>query len=447
MAGLFDYAQAAAPGLINPQPIGSGVLGFPQSMRNYDPSWRDNIAAMMIGDGSSPLRKQMVERLMGSAGAGTQGMAPVDLVPGVGQVLGANEAYREGDAQGMALAVAPLGVWAKGAGTGLFDRSLMAKQPDVPQFDLPRNAPPRGVPQRVLDVTSDPTDRDKMLGTIDEGVKAGGKDWYNAEPLRIEFVRELGEDHGNKQFRRYMDFVAASSPRSEVGQNARNASFYYHRDVTGQGMPAVGDRNPAPYGHMAQRLHQMNANRVADVGWDPLNNPKPASFVENLVGNQAPVTVDTHAFRLPAIHAKDPRFLETAYQTGKDTPKQNIQAAVTGGKMSVDEAAATPAFWQAQPKANEYAALEQFYKTLAKDAGITPAQAQAAAWVGGGKQTGLASDSTKPFIGFLEDRVNLTAEKTGMDPKEVLAKFIRGQLPLLGVGGIAALGLFSEPRQ
>jgi hypothetical protein len=342
--------------------------------------------------------------------------------------------------------MAPAGAVGSGGGR-LFDRSLMAKQPDVPQFDLPRNIPPRGVPQRVLDITSDASVRDKMLETIDQGVKAGGKDWYNAEPLRVAFVRELGKDKGNDQFRRYMDYVAATSPRSEVGANARNASYYYHRDVTGQGMPAVGDKNPQPYGHLAQRLHQMNANRVAEAGWDPLTNPKPASFVENLVGNQAPVTVDTHAFRLPAIHAKDPRFLDTAYESSKGAPKQNIQAAVTGGKMGIDEAAATPAFWQTKPKENEYAAMEQFYKTLAKDAGITPAQAQAAAWVGGGKQTGLASDSTKPFIGFLEDRVNLTAEKTGMDPKDVLSKFIRGELPLLGIGGIAAHGMFGSESQ
>jgi hypothetical protein len=44
------------------------------------------------------------------------------------------------------------------------------------------------------------------------------------------------------------------------------------------------------------------------------------------------------------------------------------------------------------------------------------AQTRASAWVGGGKQTGLASDESKPFLQFLEDRVRHTGEMTGRPP-------------------------------
>ena len=209
----------------------------------------------------------------------------------------------------------------------LFDYSQLYKVPNVPQLDLPRNIPPRGVPQRTLDITADPAVRSQMLDVIESGRKMGGANWYNAEPLREAFNAELGTG-GDAAFRKYMDMVAATSPRSDVGTNVRNASYYYGRAMSGEPLPAVGDKNPQPYGHMAQKLHQMNAERVAGPGWDPLNNPKPASFVENLVGNQAPATIDTHAFRLPAILGRDPRFLETAFQVSKDAPKQNIQAMV-----------------------------------------------------------------------------------------------------------------------
>lgn len=328
----------------------------------------------------------------------------------------------------------------KGAvGSGpMFDYSRLGEVPKVTQFDLPRNVPPRGVPQRVQDITADPVVRQRMLDVIQEGVKMKGPEWYNAEPILAEFVKELGPEEGLTNFRKYMDFVAATSPRSDVGTNVRNASYYYQRWKNGEGMPEVGDKNPQPYGHMAQRLHQMNAQRVAGDGWDPLNNPKPASFVENLVGNQQPVTVDTHAFRLPGILAQDPRFLETAYQASKDAPKQNIQAMVKSGEMTMEEALQTPAYWQAQPKANEYGAMEQYYKSLGDELGLTGAQTQASAWVGGGKVTGLASESSKPFLGFFEDRVKLTADKTGVPQEEVLKKFIRGEMPLLGIGALAA---------
>jgi hypothetical protein len=271
-----------------------------------------------------------------------------------------------------------------------------------------------------------------MLDVISEGQKMGGANWYNAEPLRGAFNAELGSG-GDTAFRKYMDLVAATSPRSDVGTNVRNASYYYGRAMSGEPMPAVGDKNPQPYGHMAQKLHQMNANRVAGAGWDPLNNPKPASFVENLVGNQQPATIDTHAFRLPAILARDPRFLETAFQVNKDAPKQNIQKMLASGEVSVDDAANRAAWWQAQPKENEYGAMERYYQSLGKDLGLTPAQTQASAWVGGGKLTGLASDESKPFLRFFEDRVNLTAEKRGETPKQTLKNFIRGKAPLLTV--------------
>jgi hypothetical protein len=321
----------------------------------------------------------------------------------------------------------------------LFDYSRLHEVPNVPQFDLPRYSPPRGVPQRTLDITNDPAIRDKMLEVISQGKEMGGANWYNADPLREAFAKELGSG-GDAAFRKYMDMVAATSPRSEVGANARNASYYYGRAMSGEGMPAVGTPNPQPYGHLAQRLHQMNAERVAGEGWDALNNPKPASFVENLTGNQQPVTVDTHAFRLPAILAQDPRFLETAFQVGKDAPKQNIQAMVASGEVPIADAAARPAWWQAQPKANEYGAMEKYYQGLGKDLGLTPAQTQASAWVGGGKLTGLASDESKPFLRFLEDRVDLTAEKRGVTTKQALQDFIRGKSPLLGLGGAAAMG-------
>jgi hypothetical protein len=40
----------------------------------------------------------------------------------------------------------------------------------------------------------------------------------------------------------------------------------------------------------------------------------------------------------------------------------------------------------------------------------------------------------------VEDRVNITAKKTGLTPEEVLRRFMRGELPLLGTAGAAYLG-------
>jgi hypothetical protein len=366
-------------------------------------------------------------------------------------ILGHPRAVYEGKADpydpGMALGMAGMAMTGgfggapKGAiGSGpIFNRTGLDKVPDVPQFDLPRYTPPRGVPDRIAELTSDPKVREQMLDVIRQGMEKKGHHWYNAEPLLKEFVDELGPDEGMKAFRKYMDFVAATSPRSDVGTNVRNASYYYNLWKNDQPMPEVGTRNPAPYGHLAQKNHQMNAQAVAGEGWDPLKNPKPASFVENLVGNQSPATIDTHAFRLPALLKQDPRFLETSFKEGKDVAPQNIKGLLESGQITMDEALKRPAWWQSQPSKTEYKAMEDYYKGLGEELGITPAQTQAAAWVGGGKTTGLASDSSKPFIGFFEDRLKVTAEKNGLSEREVLKKFIRGEMPLLGIGTVAAI--------
>ena len=324
----------------------------------------------------------------------------------------------------------------------LFELSDLGRVSDIAQFDIARYAPPRGVPERVVDLTSNPRVRDKMLDTIAVGVKMGGPIWHNTWPLREAFVSELGKARGEEAFRKYIDFVAATSARSEVGANVRNASYYYKRLMSGEGMPAVGGANPQPYGHLAQQQHQMNARRVAGEGLNPLNHPKSVSFAENLVGNLTPVAVDAHGFRLPAIFAEDPRFLAKSFRTHPDAPAQNIRAAVENGGMEMREAVKRPAFWQAQPRANEYGAMEQYYQSLAKEVGLRPAQGQASGWIGGGDITGLVSDSTKPFLGFFEDRVMLTARKTGLDPREVLKRFIRGEMTLrwVGAGGAGLVG-------
>ena len=117
--------------------------------------------------------------------------------------------------------------------------------------------------------------------------------------------------------------MAATSPRSDVPTNVRNASYYYQQALRGR-----TEAPPLfyPYGHVAQQLHGQNfatlmaprpAALSSDVGdimsmWDVLKNPKPASFSQNLQGNLVPGTMDTHAFRNIGMRTGDPDFLATS---------------------------------------------------------------------------------------------------------------------------------------
>jgi hypothetical protein len=341
-------------------------------------------------------------------------------------------------------------------GAGPMDLSTQHETPDVLQMPMDRYVPPRGISGRMQDALQS----ENVRSGLEESMKAGAgvRDWYHTEPIRQEFLKTIGPDQGEDAFKKYMDYVAATSPRSDVPTNIRNASYYY----------AGGDptkTNPYPYGHIAQKLHKQNVTNLDENGgWDAMQNPKPASFAENLRGNLEPVTVDTHAFRNIGMRTGDPRFLETSlsniYKKGsdpaadtmagkygelQDTPKGTVvtyrpQQLVKEGKMTMAEAQKIPSFWTAKPKDNEYAAAENLYKEVGNRVGMRPADAQAAAWAGAGDMTGLGTVGTHTFPELMNERLLFTAKMRGEDPHKVLADFVSGKKPLLSLGGAAAVG-------
>jgi hypothetical protein len=84
-------------------------------LRRYEPTWRDRLAQVMMGDGrASPERRRVVEGLLGSSGLGNTGMGVVDVTP-VGGILQAQEAAQQGDYRGAAMNAMFLGAGARTA--------------------------------------------------------------------------------------------------------------------------------------------------------------------------------------------------------------------------------------------------------------------------------------------------------------------------------------------
>jgi hypothetical protein len=61
---------------------------------------------------------------------------------------------------------------------------------------------------------------------INKGKELLGPDWYNTEELREWFVRGLGEERGDAEWRDFITKIGATSTGSKVPQNIRMASFY-----------------------------------------------------------------------------------------------------------------------------------------------------------------------------------------------------------------------------
>jgi hypothetical protein len=224
---------------------------------------------------------------------------------------------------------------------------------------------------------------------------------------------------------------------------------------------------PYPYGHKIHNLHRQNFEAVQGGGFDPLQNPKPPSFAENLQGNLAPGAMDTHAFRNVAMRTRDPRFLApTMYEKlakgAAPTPMQRKLGTITTndkgetivqmrprelfdqGKLSMDELVKMPTMWDSVPNANEYAAIEQLYRRMGEHHGIPTGDAQAAAWAGAGELTGLGTPADRTFAQMFNERVEYTARMRNEKPSITLRKMIRGQAPLLSTGAATAIGA-SEP--
>lgn len=396
--------------------------------------------------------------------AGAQPYVAGHLAEGIGNMVGATpfgipialadliDAKRRGDDFGVITGMAGLIPGAKGVirpaaskklilpGEQLFDLSRSTDLPKVPQFDLPRSQRAAGVPQRILDVVNDPGVHDKMRDIISRGRQMGGHTFYYTEPLEEQFLSLLGKRYGADSFNLYLDLLGATTSLSPVGINIRNASYYYKRFMSQEGVPAIGQKNPYPYGHPLEDRHKLNVMRVLNGGMNPLTSPKSVSFAENLRGNLRPVSIDSNIYRQAAMLAQDPRFLKTAYQASKGAPVQNIQKMLADGEITMEEALKTPAYWQGIPRRGEYGRLEKHYQGLADEVALPPAQGEGAAWSGGGHLTGMVSDANKSFLQVLNDRINLTAAARGETPLRTMRTFILGKEPLLSLG-VAGAGL------
>lgn len=268
--------------------------------------------------------------------------------------------------------------------------------PDVPQAPLERVNPPRGMSPLLVDILT-PDAADRLRGFAEEGATRGGLEWYNTSPLMQAFQSELGPDEGMAQYARFMDIMSATSPRSDVARNLRRASYLYGQNRAG--LPMVDADLPEGYGHYLHRgTHGPALRDIEEQGaFASLTRPKTSSFSQNLQGNYAPLTVDTHNM-----------------------------AALTGDPKN-----------KISPKPGHYRYIEEFQKEIADKLGMTPAQFQASVWVGADDITGVTD--SRPVVAVLDDVVNRTAERDNDTPENVLRAFIRGDRPLWSLVGGTAL--------
>jgi hypothetical protein len=379
------------------------------------------------------------------------------------------------------------------------DPRYMGAAPDRSDYSLMRFDPPRGTAPRTMDSLAALREnrngiKDQMLADIRRGEGLDGSSWYNTEELRDWFVRELGPERGNAEWKEYMGLIGATSTGSKVPANIGNASFYRNKgaDWARENAEALKSGELVPpkgsgYGHKMQGNHAANVANYYDGGWDPATadmrqNPKPRGFTQSLLGSGKNIAADLHFTRYMAMASGSPEWLDTSAEIsgalatrlrekygdqiepflksrvkdGKEMIQLQPKNAVTRGGIDMADLADEPTVFVGKPNDNEYKAFEDYMHEIGKELGMTGPQVQANLWMGAAQRTGLADESQGTFMDLFRKRADERARKekiqpmTGPDGREIspreqiIKRFIneRGLLAVPGaaVGGYGLLG-------
>ena len=230
--------------------------------------------------------------------------------------------------------------------------------------------------------------------------------------------------------------VAATSPRTQTPTNLRNASYLLYR--RGQGDPfteAQFERfgNPPGYAFMGKQL--ASAERFGAGEQNPLTAPKQFTFDQNVQGNLASPTIDTHNIR-GSIYQYDQLNPGALHPDWFTSPEAYAQYRANGGFPA---GGLIPRSWIDDSLANvtrggvkkqiEYGPMTTPWYDAAQKLGIAPAQAQAGGWFNYGDVTGLRSP-VRSLTQLFGDQIYDSARAAGVSPERVLDWWSKKLSPL-----------------
>jgi hypothetical protein len=294
----------------------------------------------------------------------------------------------------------------------------LRRTPDVEQFPLPRVAPKM---TERLEPAFQSGSGLRRIERAAEQSQPSGWGWYNIQEALKSFTDILGPVRGPQAASAWLDSLAGTSMVNPISSNVRGSSYYLGNVMRGEPLPQVltlkdpvsgktiktlAGPPPPGYGAKSQVQHADRVREYLENAGDPVTNPKPMSYRQNLGGNYGPRTIDTHDIR-------------------------NMIGMPRALKSFGEEGALLP---------GEYAMLEGLGARAAQRARTPQAPQQAATWVGGGEYTGLKSEPI-PLAEVLNRRIWVTSKVTGRTPEQVWTDHVTGRAPLMADGGaVAGLG-------
>jgi hypothetical protein len=310
----------------------------------------------------------------------------------------------------------------------------------------------------------DPKRLGKISTRMAKDIRASGemgKDtqhFYGLYPLK-QFLVEHGvePDEAQRQIETFGKYYAATSPRTSTENNLRHASLLSALEKANPGidltefrrggLPAAGKGEKQatflPTGaNQMMDMHTNLANMLREGGDLDLNvNTKPALFARGSAGNVSDPVADTHNIR-SIIHIWneiEPGGVHPSWLTKEARARYAADPSSLNVATDVEDKL-TGHTVNKQYRQTEYGVVADVTRHVAKKLNVSPGEAQALMWFVYGNKTGLDS-APKSIVQLIQERASVTGKLIGMDPKEVVLRVMRRELPLATVlGGAVGAG-------
>jgi hypothetical protein len=265
--------------------------------------------------------------------------------------------------------------------------------------------------------------------------------FYHTGPVYEKAFSLLGDEGAGRAFMdRFSKTYAGTSPRTPTEQNLLNSSLLSYR--VEQGLPLerpvlnITGNNDVGY-PMISGMHPDLTRRLL-AGEDTFaNNPKPSSFAENVRGNLQGVTADTHNIRgiLASYEELRPGSIPREWFKTDVDYDQYLRGGLTPDILSggINDSLASQTVNKVS-RQSEYGPMADITARSAEILGEAPAPTQSLGWFGLGNMTNLRS-APKTLTELMGERIDVTAQKLGIDPDETARLYMQGKIPLMNQGG------------
>jgi hypothetical protein len=234
---------------------------------------------------------------------------------------------------------------------------------------------------------------------IERGIASGDAlPWYNMEPVYEGVVEELGEEGAERWLRGFAARMGPTSSGQKVPQNVGAAMWAQHAAQAGADIRLLDPSNVKPW---SPKGHQRYYNAMLP-GLGRIQDLEEAG--------------------MDAFGALDVRgaFKTRRYTEGVGGNYQNPPP---------DMHMTLQGYGHRNPSVYEQRAIENIHQDLlAPEYGLEPIQTQAAQWVGGAGQTGIAD--TRALVPIFNEQLAKGAQSMGLSEAEFFRRMVHGELPV-----------------